>query len=576
MFGRSIIFSLIFCLLIFGADRPNVIVILTDDQGWGDLSMNGNKDLSTPHIDSIAREGARFKYFYVQPVCSPTRAEFLTGRYSGRSSVYSTSAGGERMDLDEKTIADTFRAAGYVTAAFGKWHNGMQYPYHPNARGFQEYYGFCSGHWGHYYSPMLERNNQITQGKGFVTDDFTNQAIDFIQKNKDKPFFIYLPYCTPHSPMQVPDKYWNRHKDKALKMKHGGPETHLRAALAMCENIDDNVGRLMKKLDELKLTENTILLYFSDNGPNGARWNNHLKGKKGSTDEGGVLSPLVMKWPAKIKPGKDVTQICGTIDLLPTLADMCDVPLLKNKPLDGISMKKPILEEVKNWPDRYIMSSWKGRNSLRNQQYRLDNKGNLYDIQEDPQQKKSLNKQFPEIKKAMSAELQRLTADVMKDFQKGRPFIITHPDSVFSQIPARDALYTKGIKRSNKFPNCSYLMNWTSTEDYIYWQAEVAATGTYEAVIYYTCKEGNTGIELELSFGDNKSTAKVTEAHDSPLIGAKEDRHKRSESYVKQFKTLNMGSIKLDKGEGELKLKALSKPGSEIIEFRLLTLKRLN
>ncbi len=186
------------------AQRPNVVVILTDDQGWGDLSLSGNKDLSTPHVDSLARDGASFDRFYVCPVCSPTRAEFLTARYHPRSGVYSTSAGGERMDLDETTIADVFKAAGYATAAFGKWHNGMQYPYHPNGRGFDEYYGFCSGHWGNYFSPTLEHNGRIVRGNGFVIDDFTDRAMAFIEKNKDRPFFAYLPFNTPTRPCRCP------------------------------------------------------------------------------------------------------------------------------------------------------------------------------------------------------------------------------------------------------------------------------------------------------------------------------------------------------------------------------------
>ena len=165
------------------ARKPNVVVVLTDDQGWGDLSLNGNTNLSTPNIDSLARDGASFDRFYVCPVCSPTRAEFLTGRYHPRSGVYSTSAGGERMDLDETTIADRFKAAGYATAAFGKWHNGMQYPYHPNGRGFDYYYGFCSGHWGNYFDPMLERNGQIVKGNGFVIDGFTSEAMQFMESH---------------------------------------------------------------------------------------------------------------------------------------------------------------------------------------------------------------------------------------------------------------------------------------------------------------------------------------------------------------------------------------------------------
>ncbi|WDE97428.1 sulfatase-like hydrolase/transferase [Lentisphaera profundi] len=152
-------------------------------------------------MDSLARDGAKFNNFYVQPVCSPTRAELLTGRYAFRSGVCSTSEGGERFNLDEKTLADVFRAAGYATGAFGKWHSGMQYPYHPNGRGFDEFYGFCSSHWGNYYSPMLEHNGKIVKGKGFCVDDFTDKAINFMDKNSKKPFLVYLPYNTPHSPM---------------------------------------------------------------------------------------------------------------------------------------------------------------------------------------------------------------------------------------------------------------------------------------------------------------------------------------------------------------------------------------
>ena len=270
------IFTAFSCL----ADTPpNIVVILTDDQGWGDLSLNGNNDLSTPNIDSLAKDGASFDRFFVCPVCSPTRAEFLTGRYHVRGGVYSTSAGGERLNLDEITIADTFKSAGYTTGAFGKWHNGMQYPYHPNGRGFDEFYGFCSGHWGDYFSPPLELNGKIVKGNGFCIDDFTDKAINFIESStkSEKPFFAYLPYNTPHSPMQVPDKWWNKFKEKEIKMRNRDPRrediNHLRCALAMCENIDWNVGRILNKIDELKISKNTIVLFFHDNGPNGVRWN---------------------------------------------------------------------------------------------------------------------------------------------------------------------------------------------------------------------------------------------------------------------------------------------------------------
>ena len=188
--------------------KPNIVILLADDQGWGDLSLNGNSNLATPHIDSLAKTGQVFDRFYVSPVCSPTRAEFLTGRYHPRGGVFSTESGGERLNLGEKTIADTFKAAGYATGCFGKWHNGSQYPYHPNARGFDEFYGFCAGHWGTYFDPPLEYNGQTVQGKGYIADDFTDHALGFIEHNQQRPFFCYVPFNLPHSPMQVPDRFY--------------------------------------------------------------------------------------------------------------------------------------------------------------------------------------------------------------------------------------------------------------------------------------------------------------------------------------------------------------------------------
>ena len=343
---------------LHAADRPNIVVILTDDQGWGDLSIHGNTGIHTPNIDRMAQEGAQFDRFFVSPVCSPTRAEFLTGRHFVRTGVYSTSAGGERINPDETMISEVFKQAGYRTAAFGKWHSGMQFPYHPNARGFDEFYGFCSGHWGNYFSPMLEHNNQLVKGKGFVVDDFTERAMEYIEKHRDEPFFVYLPYNTPHSPMQVPDRWWNKFKDMKLPPDHPKVSAkyleHTRAAFAMCENIDWNVGRLLTKLDELKLADNTIVLYFCDNGPNGNRFNGGMRGRKGSTDEGGVRSPLFVRWPARIKAGTKVPQISSVMDLLPTLADMAGVKVSGTKPLDGISVAPLLLGTAEHWENRTL------------------------------------------------------------------------------------------------------------------------------------------------------------------------------------------------------------------------------
>lgn len=560
--------------------KPNVIVILTDDQGWGDLSHSGNTNLQTPNIDTIAQNGASFERFFVSPVCSPTRAEMLTGRYSVRGGVYSTSAGGERLDLDEQTIGDVFKEAGYATAAYGKWHNGMQAGYHPNARGFDDYYGFCSGHWGNYFDPMLEHNGEIVKGKGFLPDDLTDHAISFVETNKDKPFFLYIPYNTPHSPMQVPDKFWNKQVDNKLEMYNRNPEKEdtvfTKAALAMCENLDWNVGRLTTKLEELNLTENTIIVYFSDNGPNGVRWNGGMKGRKGSTDEGGVRVPMFVQWKGVIDKGQSIPQISTAMDLLPTLTDLAGISWTPTNALDGTSLKPLLTGNDTGWQERYIVNYWRGKASVRGQRYRLDAEGRLFDMVNDPGQLEDISATKPEVTEEMSIFLDNWKAEVLTELPEKdeRTFAIGHPDQIWTQIPARDGTAHGNVKRSNRYPNNTFFTNWISTEDRITWEVDVMTEGDYEVEMYYTCSEEAVNSVIALSIGDEQQSIKMTEVHDPPLTGDENDRHLRMESYVKDFKATTMGTVHLMEGAGTLELKALEIPGKETIDFRLIMLKR--
>lgn len=562
------------------ATRPNVIIIVSDDQGWGDLSIHGNTNLHTPNIDNLARQGASFAHFYVSPVCSPTRAELLTGRYHPRGGVYSTSAGGERLDLDELTIAEVFKNAGYATAAYGKWHNGMQFPYHPNARGFDDFYGFCSGHWGDYFSPQLEHNGKLVRGNGFIIDDLTNRAIRYIENNKDKPFFLYLPYNTPHSPMQVPDRWWNKFKDKELEMLGDDAEEDLaftRAALAMCENIDWNVGRLMEKLNQLRLKENTIVVYMSDNGPSSSRWNGGMKGRKGSTDEGGVRSPLFLSWPGKIKAGTEITRLAAAIDLLPTLAELAGVDYKLAKALDGVSLRPLLLEEAGSWTDRFIFSHWNGRVSVRSQQYRLDHEGKLFNMKSDPGQLSDVTSDYPAEAKALREEAEAWRRSVFAELPKkdDRPLTVGHPAAIYTQLPARDGVGHGNITRSSRHPNCSFFTNWISLEDKITWDIEVLASGKFEVELYYTCPEKDAGSSFELTFAGSSLAGRILEGYDPPLRGMEHDRVERIESYVKDFKPLNLGVLSMEKGRGPLTIKAVNIAGKQLMDVRLLMLKRI-
>ncbi len=560
--------------------RPNVVVILTDDQGWGDLGLHGNSNINTPNIDALSASGASLENFYVCAVYSPTRAELMTGRYHFRGGVYSTGGGGERLDMDETTIAEIFKAAGYSTAAYGKWHNGMQYPYHPNGRGFEDYYGFCSGHWGNYHSPMLEHNGQIVQGNGFIIDDFTDHGLAFMEEHADSPFFLYLPFNTPHTPFQAPQEYWERYREKPINMLSESDREDIhdtRAALAMCENIDWNVGRIVNKTRELGIDKNTIIIYFCDNGPNRWRWNGGMKGKKGSVDEGGVRSPMFIKWPEKIKAGKKVERLVSVTDLLPTLSEMCAIPFETNYPLDGISVKKSIMEDETGWEDRYLLNYWGGRLSIRNQQYRLGHQGGLFDIEADRGQKRDLRDELPLVREEMErvAETYRLQIEEELPRDDPRPFYLGHPALKYTQIPARDGKAHGNIKRSNRWPNCSFFTNWTGLQDSITWEVEVPEDGIFKVSLYYTCPEGDEGSVFQLSVGESLLLSKITEPHDPPLRGMDEDLTPRRESYVKDWKEMDMGTIDLTKGIFHMSLKALEMPGKSVMDFRLFLFERI-
>ncbi|MCA9192284.1 MAG: arylsulfatase [Planctomycetales bacterium] len=561
--------------------RPNVVVILTDDQGWGDLSIHGNTNFTTPNIDALGRSGTRFDRFFVCPVCSPTRAEFLTGRYHPRGGVYDTSKGGERLDLDERTIAQSFKAAGYHTAAFGKWHNGMQYPYHPNARGFDEFYGYCSGHWGDYFSPPLDHNGQLVTGNGYLVEDFTNHAIQFIEQYAQENFFVYVPLPTPHAPMQVPDAYWSAMENRTLSSKARDEdledEDFTRAALAMVKCIDDNVGRLMRKLEELQLRENTIVVFFCDNGPNSFRYNGDMKGRKGSTDEGGVRSPLFVSWPQGIQSNRVVAQICGAIDLLPTLADLCKIPIATEKPLDGLSLAPIVSGQASSIPDRRIFSHWNGKVSVRTQHFRLDHQGHLFDMVIDPGQKKNVAGEHPDVTKQLHAEVEQWSNELLPGLRDDqRPFPIGHPDFNLTQLPARDGTPHGQVARSAKAPNCSYFTNWTSTDDRMTWPVEILKPGRYAVEMYYACPEEDLGAEILLSIGDNRLSQVVSVAHNPPALGNEHDRVPRhTESLVKDFKPMALGTIELPSGKAELTLRATKIPGKQAAEMRLLMFRRV-
>ena len=574
--------------------RPNVVVFLADDAGWGDLSHSGNKQLATPQIDSIATQGVSLDRFHVCPVCSPTRGEFLTGRYHPRGGVRGVSTGQERLNLEEKTIADAFQAAGYATGAFGKWHNGSQWPYHPMARGFDEYFGHTAGHWGEYFDAPLERNGRMLRTQGYIVDVCTDQAIEFMERNHSQPFFCYIPFTTPHSPWAVPDEYWRRFQNMPITQHATAPELevddHTRCALAMMENQDWNVGRVLAKLDELDLTEQTIVVYFSDNGPNSFRWNGGMKGRKGSTDEGGLRSVCYIRWPQQLPAGRTVSRITAALDLLPTLTSLAGIPRVGQKPLDGRDLM-PLLcgeQDESEWSDREIFSTWAGRVSVRNQRYRLDHQGQLFDMIEDPGQTTPITQREPQVAERLAAAVESWREEMFPEVGRGerplagsavdpRPIPVGYVEFPITMLPARDGEPQGGVERSSPAPNCSYFVNWKTPEGRMVWQIDVQTPGLYDVVIDYTCPEGDAGAMVELQWGDSRLRGRVTPGWDPPLY-TNQDTLPRppAESQMKEFRPLPLGTMRLEAGSGPLVLHAPEVPGQTVMDVRRVTLTLLD
>jgi len=558
--------------------QPNVVIILTDDQGWGDLGFNGNANLATPNIDRLAERGTVLNYFFVQPVCAPTRAELLTGRYYPRTGVHGVTKRAEYMNLDETTLGDVFKAGGYATGCFGKWHNGSPYPYHPNGRGFDEFYGFCCGHWGHYFDGTVEHNGDETSFEGYINDAFTEEAMRFIKGHKEQPFLCYVAYNTPHSPFQVPDQWYSKFSDKELPQRHRDADKEkldeTRCVLAMCENLDWNVGRLVECVDALDLTRDTIFVHFSDNGPNTWRWNGGMRGKKGFCDEGGVRSPCILTWPGVIPAAKRISTIAGAVDLLPTLAGLAGVPLPDTE-LDGLDLQPLLSGEGAHWPERALFAHAINNRftSIRTQQYRAGgNAKGLFDMVADPKQEHDLATELPGVYKDLQTKIDAWQREVLPEKPTERVIPVGYRAFPLTVLNAQDGIASGKIRWSSIHPNASFFENWGDLNDFVHWEIEVQQDGMYEVEVRYTCPEKDIGAELQAVFKEEAAAATINTAFDPPLKN-KQDRVARSESYEKAFMPLSLGEMRLQKGRGDFELRALKKPGENVCDIRAVRLR---
>jgi arylsulfatase A-like enzyme len=418
--------------------RPNVILVMTDDQGYGDLGCHGNPILKTPNLDQLHAESIRFTDFHVSPFCTPTRAALMTGNHPGYTGAYRTSSGRTMMHSDEKTMGNLFSEAGYVTGMIGKWHLGDNAPHRPQDRGFQQVLwhrcggiGQASDYWGNdYFDDTFERASAENKAgtfekfEGYCTDVWFREAIRFVEANDDKPFFLYLPLNAPHGPYLVP-KEWAKPYEKNKQVANAN-------FYGMIANIDYNMGIFRKRLNELGVADNTILIFMTDNGTAAGGnfkgldseptigFNANMRGKKSSVYDGGHRVPFFIHWPAGgLTGGKDIETLAAHIDVLPTLADLCGIPVSEAYKPDGVSLKPLLTETETPWPRQNHVLQFHGGagatdlpsqpfvySTVLTERWRLVNSDgqHLYDIQADPAQRTDVTSEHSDVVETLRAE----------------------------------------------------------------------------------------------------------------------------------------------------------------------------
>lgn len=500
------------------ADQPNVVLIMTDDQGYGDLGCHGNPILKTPNLDALYRESIRFTDFHVSPFCTPTRAALLTGNHPGITGAYRTSSGRTMMHRDEKTLANLFGDNGYATGMVGKWHLGDNAPHRPQDRGFQDVVwhrcggvGQASDYWGNdYFDDTYERNGTFEKFEGYCTDVWFREGIRFIEANQDKPFFLYLPTNAPHGPYHVPEEW---------AQPYVGNKTVANANFyGMIANIDHNVGLLRRRLSELGLAENTILIFMTDNGTAAGGqfdgldseplvgYNAGMRGKKASVFDGGHRVPFFIHWPrGGLNGGRDIETLAAHIDVLPTLADLCDIPVPDDYQPDGISLKPLLDESDQPWArDHHVVQyhGGPGGNTLPSKPYeytvvmterwRLVNSNgqSLYDIQADPAQRDDVAEQHPEVVAQLRAHYQRFWEKVSPRLTPVR-IDIGNPAENPTVLCSQDWYLPSGNPPWN-FGSIRRLPKVTGP-----WMLEVQRAGRYRITLRQFPKEANEPVVAE-------------------------------------------------------------------------------
>ena len=478
--------------LVNAADHPNVVIVITDDQGYGDLSCHGNPILKTPNIDRLHAESVRLTDYHVSPTCSPTRAALLTGHWTNRTGVWHTIMGRSMIRENEVVVAEMFRAAGYATGMFGKWHLGDNYPCRPEDRGFTEVMRHGGGGVGQtpdfwdnaYFDGSYWHNGKPEAADGYCTDVWFNYAKQFIadSQSKKQPFFAYIATNAPHGPNHAPEAAAGPYEKLGTGLSH---------FFGMIANIDSNVGKLRQYLEQQDLTENTIFIFTTDNGTAGGAqvFNAGMRAQKGSEYDGGHRVPMFVHWPAGgFTGGRDVPDLTAHVDIVPTLLDLCNISVSdRSLKFDGVSLR-PLLEQKAslqrgNWPDRMLVTDsqrvrdpirWR-KSAVMSAGWRLVNQDQLYNIRRDPGQKNNVAEQHPERVKKMQQFYEQWWAELEPTFANDVSIALGHPAENPARLTCHDWI-TTGLTPWNQ----AMVRNGMNGEKNVgFWNVNVTQAGKY-------------------------------------------------------------------------------------------------
>lgn len=565
-------------------NSPNIVFVMTDDQGYWDTGVSGNPDIETPSMDRIAAEGIQLRRYYAAPVCAPTRAGIMTGRHYLRTGLYNTRFGGDTMGIGEVTVAQLLKQADYRTGLFGKWHLGKYPGYQPQDRGFDEFFGHYHGHIERYEFPdQLHHNGTPVKTRGYVSELFTDAAKDFIDVSHEsgKPFFCALMFNAPHSPWVLDTSHYGQPEGDQTLTKYLEKGLPIREAriYSLIDRVDQNVGRLLQHLEQLGIADNTLIVFTSDNGGVSKHWKGGMNGNKASTYEGGVRAPCFVRWPNRIAPGQVSNALTSHIDWLPTFCEVADIKPPSDRTIDGKSLVQLMSENPSDSHHEYVYHTWDRYSPNPDRRWGISDErwklmcvvGNeasatkknwrLFDLKNDPEEKKNLREQEPQTVNRLRSAFTDWFTDVTQgiEYRPIRIPISTNPKVVTELSPSWATWQGDHIQYTFDGYDWDTIDSWKERGESATWRLEIERSGKYKIQLSYGCSPQNAGGILNLQAGQRRLAHRV-----------------QATATAEQFGQFEAGTIWLEEGEHDFTASVAESRSNELMRLNSITLQPIS